>query len=355
MVAWVGATERLMTHLEQIAGRPVMMRGRRVLLGGVEVVVEGAAKAVPDVALDRLVRVVRASGSGDDAVVHRARSLSDVVVTSDRGLRARVPRTIPRVVVVGDAGLMDGKHPEKFAWLSLATGFVVLALKLVAWQVTGSVGLLSDAMESTVNIGAALVAVFALRASNRPPDAEHHFGHGKAEYLRDVRRLFILAASAAIIATAVNRLLNPQELEQVGIGLAISVLASVLNGAVGVLLLRVGRKHRSMVLVADGKHLLTDVWTSVGVVFGVAAVALTGWSGSTRSSPWRSGRTSCGRGGVAAGLQCRPAGRALSDDEIDKVVSVLERRMRVTRSISTRCRAERQDGNVSCPCTCSSR
>lgn len=91
----VGATERLMTHLEQIAGRPVMMRGRRVLLGGVEVVVEGAAKAVPDVALDRLVRVVRASGSGDDAVVHRARSLSDVVVTSDRGLRARVPRTIP--------------------------------------------------------------------------------------------------------------------------------------------------------------------------------------------------------------------------------------------------------------------
>ena len=222
---------------------------------------------------------------------------------------------------------MDGKHLEKFAWLSLATGFVVLALKLVAWQVTGSVGLLSDAMESTVNIGAALVAVFALRASNRPPDAEHHFGHGKAEYLSAMFEGFlILAASAAIIATAVNRLLNPQELEQVGIGLAISVLASVLNGAVGVLLLRVGRKHRSMVLVADGKHLLTDVWTSAGVVVGVAAVALTGWVRLDPIIALAVGANILWTGwGLLRDSVSGLLDERLSDDEIDKVVSVLER------------------------------
>jgi cation diffusion facilitator family transporter len=173
---------------------------------------------------------------------------------------------------------MAGKSLERYAWLSVATGVVVLALKTLAWQLTDSVGLLSDALESTVNIGAALVAVFALRAANRPADAEHHFGHGKAEYLSAmVEGFLILAASAAIIATAVNRLFTPQPLEQVGIGLAVSVLASVLNGLVAWLLIRVGREHRSVVLVADGKHLLTDVWTSAGVVVGVGAVALTGW------------------------------------------------------------------------------
>lgn len=223
--------------------------------------------------------------------------------------------------------MTSGRYLERFAWLSLATGFVVLGLKTYAWLVTGSVGLLSDALESTVNIGAALVAVFALRASNRPPDAEHHFGHGKAEYLSAmVEGFLILAASAVIIATAVNRLVDPQPLEQVGIGLAISVLASVLNGAVGLLLLRVGRNHRSMVLIADGKHLLTDVWTSAGVVVAVAAVALTGW---VRLDPiialvvganilwtgWRLLRDS-----VSGLLDQR-----LSDDEIQKVVDVLER------------------------------
>lgn len=225
------------------------------------------------------------------------------------------------------AVVTSGRYLERFAWLSLATGFVVLGLKTYAWLVTGSVGLLSDALESTVNIGAALVAVFALRASNRPPDAEHHFGHGKAEYLSAmVEGFLILAASAVIIATAVNRLVDPQPLEQVGIGLAISVLASVLNGAVGLLLLRVGRNHRSMVLIADGKHLLTDVWTSAGVVVAVAAVALTGW---VRLDPiialvvganilwtgWRLLRDS-----VSGLLDQR-----LSDDEIQKVVDVLER------------------------------
>ncbi len=225
-------------------------------------------------------------------------------------------------------GPVTGRYLERFAWLSLVTSFVVLALKVLAWQVTGSVGLLSDALESTVNIGAALVAVFALRAANRPADAVHHFGHGKAEYLSAmVEGFLILAASAAIIATAINRLLDPQPLEQVGIGLAISVIASVLNGIVGMILIRVGKRHRSMVLVADGKHLMTDVWTSAGVVVGVGAVALTGWE---RLDPviallvganilwtgWRLLRDS-----VSGLLDER-----LSDQDIDQVVAILAAR-----------------------------
>jgi len=220
---------------------------------------------------------------------------------------------------------MADRYLERFAWLSLATGIVVLALKTVAWQLTGSVGLLSDALESTVNIGAALVAVFALRAANRPADAEHHFGHGKAEYLSAmVEGVLILGASAAIIATAVNRLLSPQPLEQVGIGLAVSVVASALNGVVALILMRVGRAHRSMVLVADGKHLMTDVWTSAGVVVGVGAVALTGWApldpmialavgANILWTGWKLLRDS-----VSSLLDER-----LSDAEIDEVVAVL--------------------------------
>jgi cation diffusion facilitator family transporter len=222
--------------------------------------------------------------------------------------------------------MSPGRHLERFAWLSLATGFVVLSLKLVAWQITGSVGLLSDALESTVNIGAALVAVFALRASNRPPDAEHHFGHGKAEYLSAmVEGFLILAASAAIIATAVNRLVNPQPLEQVGIGLLISVAASVLNGAVGYLLLRVGRKHRSMVLIADGKHLLTDVWTSAGVVLGVAAVAISGWDPLDPIIALAVGANILWTGwGLLRDSVSGLLDRRLTDAEIAEVVAVLE-------------------------------
>ncbi|MEZ5186118.1 MAG: cation diffusion facilitator family transporter [Candidatus Nanopelagicales bacterium] len=220
---------------------------------------------------------------------------------------------------------MTGRYLERFAWLSLATGFVVLALKLVAWQLTDSVGLLSDALESTVNIGAALVAVFALRASNRPADAEHHFGHGKAEYLSAMFEGFlILAASAAIIATAVDRLLNPKPLEQVGIGLAVSVLASVLNGVVAFVLLRVGRRHRSIVLIADGKHLLTDVWTSAGVVIGVAAVAVTGWIRLDPLIALMVGANILWTGwGLLRESVSGLLDRRLSDEDIDKVVEIL--------------------------------
>ena len=220
---------------------------------------------------------------------------------------------------------MAGKSLERYAWLSVATGVVVLGLKTLAWYLTDSVGLLSDALESTVNIGAALVAVFALRAANRPADAEHHFGHGKAEYLSAmVEGFLILAASAAIIATAVNRLLSPQPLEQVGIGLAISVLASVLNGVVAWILIRVGREHRSVVLVADGKHLLTDVWTSAGVVVAVAGVALTGWERLDPIIALVVGANILWTGwGLLRDSVSGLLDERLSDDDIDEVVAVL--------------------------------
>lgn len=220
---------------------------------------------------------------------------------------------------------MVGRKLERYAWLSLATGVVVLTLKMVAWRLTDSVGLLSDALESTVNIGAALVAIFALRAANRPADAEHHFGHGKAEYLSAmVEGFLILGASAAIIATAVNRLLNPQPLEQVGIGLAVSVVASVLNGVVAWLLIRVGRQHRSVVLVADGKHLLTDVWTSAGVVVAVAAVALSGWEILDPIIALAVGANILWTGwGLLRDSVSGLLDERLTDEDIDKVVGIL--------------------------------
>jgi cation diffusion facilitator family transporter len=166
----------------------------------------------------------------------------------------------------------------RFGYLSLATGIVVFAMKLAAFAVTGSVGLLSDALESTVNIVAALVAIVALRAAAKPGDHDHHFGHGKAEYISAlVEGVMIFVAAILIIWTAVDRILHPRPLESLGIGVAISVAASLVNGAVAWILIREGRRHGSIVLEADGKHLLTDVWTSAGVVVAVGLVALTGW------------------------------------------------------------------------------
>jgi cation diffusion facilitator family transporter len=167
---------------------------------------------------------------------------------------------------------------QKYGWLSLGVSVVVFGIKIVAFALTGSVGLLSDALESTVNIVAALVAIVALRTASKPGDAEHHYGHGKAEYFSAlVEGVMIFVAALLIIYTAVERLINPRELEQLGIGLAISAVASAINGATAVLLIRAGRRHRSIVLEADGKHLMTDVWTSAGVIVGVALVAVTGW------------------------------------------------------------------------------
>ena len=173
---------------------------------------------------------------------------------------------------------MEQHRLFRLLWLSIAAAVATITLKLTAWALTGSVGLLSDAAESVVNLVAAVVAMAALRWSVKPADEDHAYGHAKAEYFSaGVEGALILIAAAGIAITAVGRLLHPQPLESVGIGLAVSAIASVINLGVGLLLLRTGRRERSIVLEADGKHLLTDVWTSVGVIIGVAGVALTGW------------------------------------------------------------------------------
>ena len=174
----------------------------------------------------------------------------------------------------------EGASPglTKFAWLSIAAAVVTIALKSEAYLLTGSVGLLSDAAESLVNLVAAVVALIALHVAARPADDNHNFGHGKAEYFSaGIEGLMIFVAAGFILVSSVQRFMHPAALESVGLGLAISTVASIVNGAVGLLLLRVGAAHRSVTLTADGKHLLTDVWTSVGVIVGVLLVGLTGW------------------------------------------------------------------------------
>jgi cation diffusion facilitator family transporter len=151
-------------------------------------------------------------------------------------------------------------------------------MKTVAYLLTGSVGLLSDALESVVNLVAAVLALIALAAAAKPADEKHHFGHGKAEYLSaGAEGVMIVVAAGLIVYTAIERLINPRPLEELGIGLAVTLVATAINGAVGFVLLRQGRRHRSMTLVADGKHLMTDVYTSIGVIVGVGLVAVTGW------------------------------------------------------------------------------
>jgi len=167
---------------------------------------------------------------------------------------------------------------SRYAWLSIATGIVVFSLKMVAYLLTGSVGLLSDALESTVNIVAAFVALIALKAASRPGNERMHFGLSKAEYFSAlVEGLMILVAAGLIMFTAIERFLNPRPLEDIGVGLAVSTAASILNGGVALVLMRAGRRHRSIVLTADAKHLMTDVWTSAGVLVAVLLVSVTGW------------------------------------------------------------------------------
>ena len=166
---------------------------------------------------------------------------------------------------------------SKYAWLSIAAALTTIVLKGYAALVTGSVGLLSDAAESLVNLVAAVVALIALKVSIKPADSNHPYGHSKAEYFSAVvEGAMIFVAAGFIIVSAVERLFNPRMPEQLGIGLLISMVAAVINGAVGGFLLRTGNRLRSTTLIADGKHLLTDVVTSVAVVVGVGLVLLTG-------------------------------------------------------------------------------
>jgi cation diffusion facilitator family transporter len=167
----------------------------------------------------------------------------------------------------------------RFAWLSIGAAVVTICMKTAAWRLTGSVGLLSDAMESVVNLAAAALALAMVTVALRPPDEDHAFGYGKAEYVASgAEGALILFAAAGIALAAAGRLLHPQGIERAGLGVVISTGASVVNLAVGQTLIRAGRRHRSIALEADGRHLMTDVWTSAGVIAGIGAVAATGWA-----------------------------------------------------------------------------
>ncbi len=166
----------------------------------------------------------------------------------------------------------------RFAWLSIGAAVLTIGLKASAYLVTGSVGLLSDALESGVNLVAAVVALGALAMAARPADEDHTYGHDKIEYFSSgVEGVLILVAAVSIGITSVNRLRNPQAIEQVDVGLVITILASLVNFGVSRVLLRASRQHDSITLEADSHHLMTDVWTSGGVIIGILAVGLTGW------------------------------------------------------------------------------
>lgn len=165
-----------------------------------------------------------------------------------------------------------------YAWLSIAAALVTMALKGLAAWVTGSVGLLSDALESFVNLGAALLALWMLRVAVVPPNEKHPFGYGKAEYFSAVvEGALIVVAALAIVATALPRLIEPQPIEDFGVGVVVSLVATAVNLGVALALLRASKRHQSVALEADAHHLLTDVWTSIGIVAGVGAIAFTGW------------------------------------------------------------------------------
>lgn len=166
----------------------------------------------------------------------------------------------------------------RYAWLSIAAALVTMGLKSLAWWFTGSVGLLSDAAESLVNLLAATVTLTMLTIAARPPDSGHEWGHTKAEYFSSgFEGALIMVAALAIGWAAIDRLLALRPLEQTGFGLAVSTVASLVNLGVARVLLRAGRRYQSIALEADGRHLLTDVWTSVGVLLGIGLVVATGW------------------------------------------------------------------------------
>lgn len=167
---------------------------------------------------------------------------------------------------------------KRFAWLSIAAAVVTITLKAVAYLLTGSVGLLSDAMESLVNLAGAVMALAMLSVAARPADEEHAYGHSKAEYFSSgVEGTLILLAAISIGVAAVRRLVSPKPLDQIGLGLGVSIAASLVNLGAAMVLLRAGRRHQSITLETNARHLITDVWTSIGVLMGVGAVAVTDW------------------------------------------------------------------------------
>lgn len=168
--------------------------------------------------------------------------------------------------------------PRNLLWTSVCVAVITIALKTLAWYVTGSVGLLSDAMESFVNLASAVFALAMVTVAQLPADDNHPYGHHKAEYFSSgFEGILIVGVSAGIMWAAVHRLLDPQPLEQVGWGLGLSIVSSALNGLLAWVMFRTAREHRSIALEADARHLVTDVWTSAGVLIGLVGAALTGW------------------------------------------------------------------------------
>ena len=176
------------------------------------------------------------------------------------------------------AGLQRWMTPRRLMAVSVGVALLTIILKTAAWWITGSVGLLSDAMESFVNLAAAMFGLLMVTVAEQPADAGHPFGHDKAEYFSSgFEGILIVGAATAIIWAAVPRLWMPRELEQVGWGMALAMISSVFNGVLAMVMLRASRMHHSIALEADARHLITDVWTSVGVVVGLVLVGLTGW------------------------------------------------------------------------------
>ncbi len=172
----------------------------------------------------------------------------------------------------------SGFSLTRYAWLSVFTAIGVLALKLGAWKLTGSVGLLSDALETCTNLGGAVMALLMLRLAAQPPDEEHAYGHSKAEYFSSgFEGMLIFLAAGVIVVQALPGLWRPHALQEADIGLAVAAVATVINFVVARILGRAGARHHSISLQADSRHLMADVWTTVGVIVGVGLAALTGW------------------------------------------------------------------------------
>ncbi len=191
---------------------------------------------------------------------------------------ATANHTSPKEAVPGIPEKSGERSPRLYTLLSIAAAIVTIGFKFGAYFLTNSVGLFSDAVESVINLVAAVIAFVALTIAARPADEEHTYGHTKAEYFSSgLEGALILAAAFGIAATALYRLLHPEPLENIDIGLVVSFAATIINGAVGLVLIAAGKRLRSITLRADGFHLLTDVWTSVGVLVGVLLVQLTGW------------------------------------------------------------------------------
>ena len=168
--------------------------------------------------------------------------------------------------------------PERLLQISVVVAIATIALKTTAWAVSGSVGLLSDALESLVNLVGAVFALGMVTIAKRPADDDHPYGHTKAEYFSaGFEGLLIFGAAMAILWASVNRLMHPQPLEQLGWGMVLSLISTALNGGLAVVMLRAAKQYRSAALEGDGRHLMTDVWTSVGVVLGLLLAMWTGW------------------------------------------------------------------------------